>query len=173
MTWQPSVKTCDEYLDQRTGCYQYRTERYSAAASKMYPLLDSDTVFDIGAGMTEFDYYLRVSCGWKGRYCPIDGGIDSTNIDDWTPPRDAEWFVLLEILEHLYKPAMLLEKIKQYATKGIVLSTPNSRTTDVLGMDHTHVTIIEFDMLKDLGFTVQERSFYGSPCDSLFAWMLM
>lgn len=173
--WTPTVANCDTYLAERQGHYDWRAIRYRAAVDLMRiapGLSDLDTVFDIGAGWTELDFCLRNEYGWRGRYCPIDGGIDGTNLNAWSPPREAEWFVALEILEHLTQPIMLLEKIKLHASKGVVLSTPNPRTTDVLGMDDTHVTPIKARWLEDAGFTVQERSFYGQPADSLFAWWL-
>lgn len=169
--WRPTIDNCDQYLGERTGKYEWRAVRYRAAVDAMtsnHLLLDTDTVFDIGAGWTEFDYCLRAEFHWRGRYIPIDGGIDATNLNSWTPPRNAEWFVALEILEHLGTPFMLLEKMKQYATKGIVISTPNPRTTDVLGMDPTHVRAIEKKELENSGFMVEERSFYGKEADSLF-----
>lgn len=76
----------------------------------------------------------------------------------------------LEIIEHLEAPGPFIAKLKHNAAKGVVLSTPNPRTTDVLGMDHTHQSIIYADALESRGFTVEERSFYGQENDSLLAW---
>lgn len=175
MTWIPTIDNCDEYLGGRTGCYEYRAVRYRKAIEAMFAngLDDSMTVFDVGAGMTEFDYTLRVEYDWRGRYVPIDGGIDGTDLEVWTPPRMTEWFVALEIAEHLSNVDMFLTKMKMYATQGVILSTPDPRTTDVLGMDSTHKTEIHKDYLESLGFNVTEQYFYGGVFsggekDSLF-----
>lgn len=165
------LTACDEYLASRTGKYEWRAIRYRAAAQAMRwrGLDDAMTVMDVGAGWTEFDYCLRAEFGWKGRYIPIDGGIDGTDLEVWTPPREADWMVGLEIIEHLDDPNRLINALQFYARKGVVLSTPNPRTTDVLGMDPTHKTPIPEAWLRRRGFAVYEASFYGQPNDSLFA----
>lgn len=137
---------------------------------KMHGLDDTMTVIDVGAGWTEFDYTLRAEYGWKGRYIPIDGGIDGTDLERWWPSRYVDWVVGLEIIEHMEDPQHLLDAMYHAATRGVVLSTPNPRTTDVLGMDSTHKTPIEASWLRSQGLHVQEASFYGQPADSLFAY---
>lgn len=166
------ISACDDYLGARTGKYEWRRVRYSAAIEKMLSLglSDDDTLIDVGAGWTEFDYCLRAEYGWRGRYIPIDGGIDGTDIETWVPPRSVDWFVALEIIEHLDDPFRLVRTMTQHARRGVVMSTPNPRTTDVLGMDPTHKTPVEMRDLVLSGFSVEERSFYGQPDDSLFAW---
>jgi hypothetical protein len=135
---------------------------------------DSMTIFDVGAGMTEFDYCLRAEYGWRGRYIPIDGGIDGTDIEQWIPHRSAHWFVALELLEHLHNPYECLQRWIDKATVGVVVSTPNPLTTDVLGMDPTHVTEIhKADLMRQGGMSVFEETFYGGVFsggepDSLF-----
>lgn len=175
MTWTPTVGNCDDYLADRTGRYEFRAVRYRHAIEAMRAngLDDTMTIFDIGAGMTEFDYCLRKEYDWRGRYIPIDGGIDGTDLNMWSPPREAHWFVALEILEHLKWWDSLVETMKTMATKGIVVSTPNPHTTDVLGMDPTHVVEIKPAHLEYRGFTVTEETFYGGVFsdgqpDSLF-----
>lgn len=175
MTWTPTIQNCDNYMDERTGKYEYRAVRYRHAIEEMYVngLDDSMTIFDVGAGMTEFDYCLRVEYNWRGRYIPIDGGIDGTDLNDWTPPREGHWFVALELLEHLTHWRTLVLRMKGKATKGVVISTPNPRTTDVIGMDPTHVAEIYPNHLEARGFTVTEETFYGGVFsngepDSLF-----
>lgn len=61
MTWTPTINNCDNYLDERTGKYEYRAVRYRRAIEWMLSqgLDNSMTVVDVGAGMTEFDYCLR------------------------------------------------------------------------------------------------------------------
>ena len=46
------------------------------------------------------------------------------------------------------------------------------KTTDVLKIDSDHVTPITREMLRFYGMKVEERSFYGQPNDSLFAWKI-
>jgi trans-aconitate methyltransferase len=175
VTWTPTIANCDNYLDDRTGKYEYRAIRYRAAIEAMLRigLDDTMTIYDIGAGMTEFDYTLRAEYGWRGRYIPIDGGIDGTDLNTWTPPREAHFFVALEILEHLSKPYTLLTKMQMYAARGVILSTPNPDTTDVLGMDPTHKTPIHTVDLERYGVVVSTETFYGGVFsegkpDSLF-----
>lgn len=174
--WTPTIANCDNYMDERTGKYEYRAVRYRHAIAKMllHGLDDTMTIFDIGAGMTEFDYCLRAEFNWRGRYIPIDGGIDGTDLEDWVPAREGHWFVALELLEHLRNPGRLLYIMKEYATKGVVVSTPNPLTTDVLGMDPTHICEIHKDWLVErYGMNVTEETFYGGVFsrgkpDSLF-----
>lgn len=175
MTWTPTISNCDNYLDERTGKYEYRAIRYRAAANFLVEqgLTDDMTVVDVGCGMTEFDYCLRVEYNWRGRYIGIDGGIDGTDLDTWTPPREVHFFVALEILEHLSKPYMLLRKMQMYATKGLVISTPNPETTDVLGMDATHKTALHRADLERADMQISTETFYGGVFsdgkpDSLF-----
>lgn len=175
MTWTPTIQNCDNYMDERTGKYEYRAVRYRHAIETMFDngLDDSMTIVDVGAGMTEFDYCLRVDYDWRGRYIPVDGGIDGTDLNSWVPAREAHWFVALELLEHIHNPGRLLNAMKEKATKGVVISTPNPRTTDVLGMDPTHVVEIYPAFLAVRGVQVSEETFYGGVFsngepDSLF-----
>lgn len=176
MTWTPTINNCDQYLSDREGRYEFRAIRYKAAAEWMIRngLDDSMTVVDVGAGMTEFDYCLRATYGFRGRYIPVDGGIDGTDLNEWNPPREAHFFVALEILEHLPNWYHLVSRMQDKAIKGVVVSTPNPRTTDVIGMDPTHVVEIHPDFLETAGFNVEEATFYGGVFskglpDSLFA----
>lgn len=161
--------------------------RYDAALEVMHDagLSDTDSVWDIGAGMGEFGARLHTGADdgsdmlpvvtimpSRARYVPVDAAIDGTDLDRWTPPRDAEWFVALELLEHLERPYRLIQVMQASATKGVVVSTPNPRTTRVLEMDSTHKTVITPELLERAGFTVTERSFYGAEADSLFGvWL--
>lgn len=169
------LTACDDYLASRTGRYEYRAVRYLMAAGALRGLgIDNnDTLYDIGAGFTELDYCLRTELDWRGRYIPIDGGIDGTDLNVWTPPRDVQFAVGLEILEHLWEPEILVRQLQDYVNKGIVVSVPNPRTVDVLGIDPTHVTVVTREMLESWGFYVEEKTFYGGiwsngEPDSLF-----
>lgn len=176
MTWTPTIQNCDDYMDARTGKYEFRAVRYRAAADWMVSqgLDDSMTVYDVGAGFTEFDYCLRKEYDWRGRYIPVDGGIDGTDLNYWEPPREAHFFVALELVEHLQRWGWLVDNMQNSATIGVVLSTPNPETTDVLGMDPTHVCEVSKTDLAEWGFDVVESTFYGGVFsngrpDSLFA----
>lgn len=173
--WTPTVQNCDNYLDEREGKYEFRAIRYRKAIEEMlsHGLDNGMTVFDVGAGFTEFDYCLRKEYDWRGRYIPVDGGIDGTDLNHWVPPRDAHWFVALELLEHLTDWRYLVDRMQSKATEGIVVSTPNPRTTDVIGMDPTHVVEVWPGDLARYQFTVTEETFYGGVFsngepDSLF-----
>lgn len=175
ITADERIEACDQYLGERTGKYEQRAIRYRHAIEAMikHGLDDTMTIMDVGAGWTEFDYTLRAEYGWKGRYIPIDGGIDGTDIETWDPEREVDWFVALEILEHIHTPYSLTRRMQEKATKGIVFSTPNPRTTDVLGMGDTHVIEIDRSLMRRMGFRVDETTFYGGRFsngepDSLF-----
>jgi hypothetical protein len=166
------ISACDNYLNERTGKYAWRRVRYLAAleALREHGLDDSDTVIDVGAGWTEFSICLRCDGGSHARYFPVDGCLDGTNLEVWTPPRNAEFFVALELLEHLSDPERLVINLQDRCEKALVISTPNPGTTDVLGMDATHKTPISEYMLKSWGFQeVDTASFYGQEEDSIFA----
>lgn len=170
------IRAADSYLAARTGCYEWRCERYDAALRAMYELgLDDDcTVFDVGSGWGEFGARLHTGDhlgaipSSRARYVPVDACIDGTDLNRWKPARAADFFVALEVIEHLDRPARLLNAMQRQATKGVIVSTPNPRTTDVLGMDETHVRSVDRFTLRAWGFEVREVSFYGTPADSLF-----
>lgn len=166
------IREADDYLRARTGKYAWRCERYAAAWWAMHRTGGTDSadiaLFDVGAGATEFGRYLYGQ-GYRGRYWPLDASIDGLDLDAWVPPRPADYFVALELLEHLSDPWRLVRCMQAAARRAIVVSTPNPETTDVLGMDATHRTVIAAGSLEALGFTVECRSFYGRADDSLFA----
>jgi hypothetical protein len=139
------------------------------AAMRGMGLDDSCTVVDVGAGWTELEVCLRREGYWMGRYIPVDACIDGVDLEDWLPPRSAEFFVALEVIEHMRRPLRLLYAMAMGATKGVVVTTPNPRTTDVLGMGVTHQTPVCRETLESLGFEVQPCSLFGKPEDSLFA----
>lgn len=166
----------DAYLSERTGTFERRAVRYRAAlaAMQMHGLNDEDTVFDIGAGFTELDVVLRTEGCWRGRYLPIDLGIDPAHdLERWTPTRPARFAVALEVLEHLHAPWRLVREL-QRTVNTLVVSVPNPRTVDVLGIDRTHKTVITAADLTEHGFQVREDTFYGGVYsdgrpDALFA----
>lgn len=170
---QARVQEADAYLAARTGTYEFRCQRYRAAAEilKGWGLDDTHTVMDVGAGWTEFDACLRIEYGWKGRYIPVDACVDGRNVAVSGLPRTADFIVCLELIEHLHKPLAFLALLKSGA-RGVVLSTPNPATTDVLAMDSTHKTPVrEVELLKR-GFQTKVCSFFGNPDDSILASFL-
>jgi len=171
-SWCPTISNCDQYLNARTGKYEWRRVRYAAALKAMQitsGLSDEDTLIDFGAGWTELDYCLRTEGNWRGRYIPLDGGIDGEDLNNWHPRREVDWIVALEIVEHLSDPLVVIERMKRFVRKGVIISTPNCDTVDVLGMDDTHVSIVTKKQLQEAKFVVWERAFYGTKNDSLFA----
>lgn len=164
--FDPTTANCDEYLASREGQETIRATRYKATCNwlRNAGLSNSDTLLDLGAGMTELDYYLRTELGWKGRYIPIDGGIDEKNhriTQYWNPPREVDWIVSLEFLEHIYQPHTLLQNMFGWADKGIVFSTPNPWACDVKAMDETHVSEIDRNVATALGYEIHDMTFYA------------
>ena len=169
---QAWMDQCERYLAQRTGRYEWRRARYRKAAERLAAggLTDADTLVDVGAGWTELDYYLRRELDWRGRYVPVDGAIDGTDLNGWTPAREASWYVALEVLEHLHDPGRLVRAMQAAATKGVVVSTPNPAVVDVRAMDPTHVSAVPAGTLRNFACQVEVCSLYGQPGDGLVAW---
>ena len=176
------IGSCDNYLGEREGRYEWRCVRYDAAINAMFGhgLNDTSTVIDVGAGWTELAarLYERAfySPGYdvgpktyaRPRYFPVDGCLDGTNLENWVPPRQADFIIALELIEHLHQPVRLIKAMQQYATRAVIVSTPNAETTDVLGMDADHKTPFVQEDLERLGFQVWPSRFYGNDRDSLF-----
>lgn len=168
------VEHCEKYLAARTGNYRRRCERYAAAYQVMQAnggLTDNDILLDLGAGWTELDIYLRREQDWRGRYWAIDGwmGLD---IAKFLAPREVDWTVLLEVVEHFvpFEAETVVARAKMTSQKGVVLTTPNPATTDVLGMDADHKFHVFGSWLVERGFKVEVQSLYGQPDDSLLAY---
>lgn len=171
-----TFESVDAYLAERDPNYEYRAVRYRATADMLQSAgLDNDsTLYDLGAGWTEFDFCVRAEYGWRGRYIPVDAGMSHVDLDRWKPERPVEYTVALEIIEHLHDPEGLVRRMQAVTTRMMVVSVPNPRTVDVLGIDETHVTIVTREMLESWGFTVAEKTFYGGVYsdgepDALFA----
>jgi hypothetical protein len=166
----------ETYLGARTGTYEFRCRRYAAVARKLQEmgLADGDLVVDVGAGRCEFDHFLRTSLGWTGRYLPVDGSLDGTDIERWAPPETLrpEFFVAIELVEHLHAPHRLMRRMRAHARKGVAVTTPNPETTDVLGMDATHVTPVHFEEFTARGWAAEKCSLFGQPEDSILAYVL-
>lgn len=165
----PSREQWEEYLGERTGTYAYRCRRYYAVNKKLKELgfVDGDLIYDVGAGMCEFGRYLFREADWTGRYVPVDGAIDGTELNDWAPPVTAHAFVAIEVIEHLRDPGRMLALMQVQATRGVVVTTPNPETVDVLALDRTHVHPIPVWFLRHFGFEVETVSLFGKPDDTL------
>lgn len=161
--WTPSFTSCDDYLNERTGKYEYRAVRYRKAADWLFAngLTNDHTICDIGAGWTELDYCLRKEYDWRGRYIPVDGGITDVDLNVWVPERQVEFFVGLEILEHLHDPIRLLKALKSSASKGLVVSVPDPDMVDVFALDDTHVIEVTREMLESEHLYVSSEQLYG------------
>lgn len=130
----------------------------------------NDVVVDIGAGRMEFAKRLQERVNWNPMcYVPVDGSIDGTDIETWEPGF-ADWFVAVELLEHLEDPARLINLLPSRARKGIVATTPNPFEIDVLAIDRTHKTPLYPDDFNSAGYNTRIASFFAKPNDSIIAW---
>jgi len=145
---------CEAYLT-AAGPYQSRCRRYELVERNLRDMgfQAGDLVVDVGAGMCDFARYMY-GAGYAFRYLPIDGSISGIDLDsDILVLCNAEWYVCIETVEHMSNPYALMQKMKNYATKGVVVTTPNPAVTDVLALDEDHkvpVTYDEFVMMKFL-----------------------
>lgn len=157
------------YLGERTGTYEFRCRRYRAVANSLLlaGIQDNDLIYDVGAGMCEFGRYMYQTLNWSGQYVAVDGAIDGTDLETWSPADTAHAFVCIEVIEHLQDPARLLAEFEQKATKVAVVTTPNAETVDVLGMDRTHVSPIRQAMLRARGWYTEAVSLFNRPEDTI------
>lgn len=157
------IASQDKYLSERTGKYEYRAVRYRLAVDELVRmgLNDTHTIVDLGAGWTEFDYCLRAEYGWRGRYIPVDGSMNGEDLNSWHPPREYDFFVGLELLEHLVTPEHLVGVLKEKTLIGGVVSVPDPDEFDIMSIDDTHVTEVSVSMLKGWGFVTQNVQLYG------------
>lgn len=163
---------CENYLTTRSGRYERRLPRFRALSDVLlsHGMTNEHTLVDVGAGWTEFDFHLRTDHGWLGRYLPIDGGLDATDLNVWTPAHAYDYMVATEVVEHVYDPHRLLD-VMVAATRGlVVITTPNPAAVDVLACDPTHVSEVHGAHLRARGWHVQATSMFGKPGDTLFAW---
>jgi len=165
----------ERYLSERCGTYEQRTVRYSAVAQQLFwmGMNDSHTLFDLGAGMCDFDVFLRNEMDWRGRYVPVDKSIDGTDVERWRPVVRPDFITAIELVEHLRMPIHHMSLWLHYAKRGVVLTTPNTDHLGrqaVLDMDRTHMTPVYQDNLNLLGFRHKVESFFGGEKDSIIAW---
>lgn len=160
-----------KYNDDRRGTYEFRSRtRYKEVAKQLFAmgLRDNQTVLDVGAGSCQFGMYLR-ECGWAGDYIPMDAAFNGDDLETWSGT-DADFIVCIEVVEHLTDPFGLVAKMMLCARHGLVLTTPNSKTVNVLTCDPTHVSIVPQETLELLGFNVEAVSWFGVVDDSLIGW---
>lgn len=160
----------EEYLRGHRSLHFERAARFRATGDRLRNagLNDSDILVDLGAGMTELDYYLRAEYGWRGRYVPLDAWVDgSFDLGTWQPARHVGWYAALEVLEHMEEPASLVERMKRSALGGFVITTPNADKVDVLRMDPTHVTALDQGILQSWGLRTTLHNFYGQYQDGI------
>lgn len=142
--------------------YDQRQTLYDMVLAGMITngLAERDLVVDVGAGNCDFDMTLRRH-GWFVRYLPIDVEIDGTDVAQpfWSPP-EADWFVLIDVVEHLRPWKRVVRKCQRAARKGVLVSTADAESVDVLGMHESHVSAVSGDALGRLGFGVA-RSLIG------------
>lgn len=160
------------YLNERRGTFEWRTLRYAAVADKLdaLGLARGDLIFDVGAGMCDFDRYLRQVRGFDGRYLPVDASIDGCDLETWAPIRTANYITCIETIEHLADPLGFLKRIAPWASEGVVLTTPNPAAVDVLAMDRTHLTSVTVADLRTLGFRTRLLSLFRREDDTILAW---
>ena len=159
----------EAYLAERRGTYDYRCNRYRAVWDECVTLgvADGDLVYDLGAGMCEFGRYIYSQRNWTGRYVPVDGAIDGTNLEAYRLPTEPHIAVAIEVVEHLHTWRSFLDQLQGYTTRGAVITTPNPEAVDVRGMDRTHVSPIERHQLLIRGWRVKTVSLFGTPDDTL------
>lgn len=154
------------YLDSSTtyGTYANRMPEYMMVARelKMLGLQDDDVVLDVGAGSCDMDHYLRIECNWRGKYIPVDGLLDGTDLNVWTPSPGllVDWVVCIETIEHVFDPERLVRACLSAARYGAVFTTPNPDVVDVMAVDITHFSSITKEQLVEwTGGTVETVEF--------------
>lgn len=172
-------KFWEQYLCSRTGTYEFRCIRYAEVLLRLQGMGFSNghSVLDVGAGRQEFCTYLRQQ-GWTGDYHPVDGSLDGVDIDDLVYyshvqddiPFQYDWVVAIEVIEHLYYAGHAIRQFPRWATKGVVVTTPNPKVVDVYAIDPTHVTAVRRYDLEAGSYVVAERSLFAKEDDSLVAW---
>jgi hypothetical protein len=163
------MRQCEEYTRTDRRPYHERASRYLTASDRLHRggICDRDVLVDVGAGCTELDFCLRTEHRWRGRYVPVDGWIDGTDLEVWDPARAFDWFAALEVLEHLKDPERLVMVFRENARRGFVVTTPNPDVVDVRAMDPTHITPITRGDLEAWGLHTTVHNFYGTPADGL------
>lgn len=146
------------------GTYQDRRQEYREAAAELLRLglRDGDLLLDVGAGTCDLDRYLRTEVGWNGRYVPIDGNVDGTDLAAWHPGlMDYDFVVSTETVEHVSDPLRLVYALLDAARYGLVITTPNADVQDVRESDPTHYDGLGPAAFEERGFDVRLIDFNG------------
>ena len=156
--WSDYLVKTESYGTFEQRCPEYHIVHWYL---KNLGLRDDDLVVDVGAGSCDMDHFLRTKAGWRGKYLPIDGatyGIDFNDVapEDYLPAADADFYVCIETLEHVYDPEALVKAMQKRAKRGIIVTTPNADVVDVVAVDSTHVMPIHPQDLKNWGFEVSK-----------------
>lgn len=166
------VEKWTHYMHARRGDFEFRSKtRYAAVAAALVDmgLKDGDLIVDVGAGTCQFDHHMRTVEGWCGRYLGVDAVLDGTDLNVWVPKMQADYFVCIEVLEHLEDPERMIRLMHNYATKGVACTTPNPAAVDVLTCDPTHISVVPAEMFEKYGWATWARSFFGVAADTLIA----
>jgi hypothetical protein len=166
------VEKWTDYMNTRRGDFEFRSRtRYAAVAKALFAsgLKDGDLIVDVGAGTCQFDHHLRTVEGWQGRYLGVDAVLDGTDLNVWQPMMKADFFVCIEVLEHLVNPERMMRLMTTYADKGVVCTTPNPDAVDVISCDPTHISVVPSQIFTDHGFVPMARSFFGVIDDTIVA----
>lgn len=163
---------CEEYLASRRSTYEFRCNRYRAAADKLLAIgFDTySSLVDVGAGSQDFGRFMREYTGWHGLYTPIDGAINGTDLNTWVPTRRTDYYACIEVLEHVFDPWRLIRVMEWTCKHGLVYTTPNSDVVDTLNIDPTHRIALYDGDFQVLGYQTEIRSFFAKENDSILAW---
>jgi hypothetical protein len=160
------------YMDTRRGTYAFRANtRYRCVADELLGLKDKHLLVDVGAGSCHFGHYLSAERGWRGRYLPVDAVLDGTDLETWEPRMHADYFTVIEVLEHLRDPWRLMDVLEKMVNRRIVATTPNPDVIDVLACDPTHVTPISLQQFWQRGWRARPCSLFGIKDDSIVAYI--
>jgi hypothetical protein len=141
-----------ETLGERLWQYHWAVQTMSALG-----LTNNDLIVDVGAGMCDLDYVLRQR-GWFGRYLPVDASIDpAIDLDVWFPTFEADFYVCIDTVEHVHDWRRLVLHLMGHARKGVLVTTADAETIDVLGMHPSHVSALTMDDLCSTGLVVTNK----------------
>lgn len=165
-----TLESCRAYIGSRSSGYEFRSIRYEAVydALRLLGLKTGDSITDVGGADGEFGKYLaEQNAGIK--YKVVDGMLDGTDLNNWTPQEKADFMVSIEVIEHLKVPRNFLQVLDKYSNKGAVLTTPNPHVVDVRSMDVTHISPTYPVDFYSQGYSVYPAMLFFENGDSLLA----
>lgn len=163
-------QACQSYLGSRISDYAFRCRRFRVVYNELVRMgfARGDSVLDLGAGRQDFKRFLREQ-GWYGLYVPIDGAIDGTDLNTWSPSEMADFVVAIEVAEHLLDPYRFLAKATRAARRGCVMTTPNPEVVDVIACDPTHVSVVDPQHPYLREWVLSRHNLFGLEGDTLVA----